>query len=150
MTANAARREHSEDLVTTFSLKETMFGLDAMRIQEIVQVGEVTQAHHAPEYIVGLMNLRGKIVTIIDLARRLALYRQEILPESRVLIMEWLGEYVGLLVENNCDVLHIDPENLAPRPENVQEEQARHIEGMYKHKGSLITLLNVDTILAEE
>jgi len=67
-----------------------------------------------------------------------------------VLIMEWMGEYVGLLVENNCDVLHIDPENMAPRPENVQEEQARHIEGMYKDKGSLITLLNVDSILAEE
>jgi purine-binding chemotaxis protein CheW len=150
MTAQAARSIHSEDLVTTFSLRDTMFGLDAMRIQEIVQVAEVTQAHHAPEYIVGLMNLRGKIVTIIDLAGRLGLYRQEILPESRVLIMEWMGEYVGLLVENHCDVLHIDPENISPRPENVPEEQARHIEGMYKDKSGLITLLNVDTVLAEE
>jgi purine-binding chemotaxis protein CheW len=150
MTAYAARKDHSEDLVTTFSLGDTMFGLDAMRIQEIVQVGEVTQAHHAPEYIVGLMNLRGKIVTIIDLAGRLGLHRQENLSESRVLIMEWMGEHVGLLVENNCDVLHIDPENLAPRPENIREEQAPYIEGMYKHRAGLIALLNVDSVLAEE
>jgi purine-binding chemotaxis protein CheW len=150
MTAYAARRDQTEDLVTTFSLGDTMFGLDAMRIQEIVQVGEVTQAHHAPDHIVGLMNLRGKIVIIIDLARRLGLHHQEILPESRVLIMEWGGEYVGLLVENHCDVLRIDPESMAPRPENVGEEQSRHIEGMYKDRGGLITLLNADTVLAEE
>jgi purine-binding chemotaxis protein CheW len=150
MTTHAAAKDAPVALVTTFSLSGTMFGMDAMRIQEIVGVGEVTQVHHAPEFIVGLMNLRGKIVTIIDLAKRLDLPCHGIEHDNRVLIVEWIGEYLGLLVENVFDVIHLDPERISPPPENIQESQGRYIERMYQDGKKLITLLDVDAILAEE
>ncbi|MGD0820454.1 MAG: chemotaxis protein CheW [Desulfomonilia bacterium] len=150
MTAHAVQKDAQGVLITTFSLSGTMFGMDAMRIQEIVGVGEITQVHHAPEFIVGLMNLRGKIVTIIDLAKRLDLASQEIKQDNRVLIVEWMGEYLGLLVENVFDVIHPDPDGVSPPPENIQEAQGKYIERMYQDGKRLITILDVDTVLTEE
>ena len=150
MTSGSVQKDTYGGLVTTFSLADTMFGMDAMRIQEIVGVGEITQVHHAPDFIVGLMNLRGKIVTIIDLAGRLDLAGRKIEKDGRVLITEWMGEYLGLLVENVFDVIHLDPEKVTPPPENIHEAQGKYIEKMYQDGRQLITLLNVDAVLAEE
>ena len=69
--------------------------IDATLIQEVVMVGELTPVRHAPDYVAGIRNLRGRIITVIDLCVRLGLGSVEIGPESRILIADWKGEPVG-------------------------------------------------------
>src|SRR5215831_15099468 len=86
-------------LVSVFQLGNAMFGIPAAQIQEVVQMGSITPVHHAPSCIVGIRNLRGRIVTVIDLGTRLDLGEAERGPESRILIVDSEGELVGLLVD---------------------------------------------------
>ena len=68
-------------------------------------VGELTPVRHAPDYVAGIRNLRGRIITVIDLCVRLGLGAVEIGPESRILIADWKGEPVGLLVDRVADAI---------------------------------------------
>src|SRR3954447_8460328 len=88
MATNFSNPEAEEDLLTaTFHLGdgEGVFGIDATLIQEVVMVGELTPVRHAPEYVAGIRNLRGRIITVIDLCVRLDLGNVEVGPESRIL-----------------------------------------------------------------
>ena len=108
MAKSVSNPEIAEDLlVATFQLgsDDGVFGIDATLIQEVVMVGELTPVRHAQAYVAGIRNLRGRIITVIDLCVRLGLGAVEIGPESRILIADWKGEPVGLLVDRVQDAV---------------------------------------------
>src|ERR1700733_4906826 len=115
----------SEDalLVSVFRLGDAMFSIPAAQIQEVVQMGSVTPVHHAPACIVGIRNLRGRIVTVIDLGMRLELAEAQRGPDSRILIVDCEGELVGLLVDRVDDTIFLQPETMSPPPPNLGELQ---------------------------
>src|SRR5208337_4889093 len=101
MVTGISNPETAEDLlISTFQLGDDdgVFGIDATLIEEVVMVGELTPVRHAPAYVAGIRNLRGRIITVIDLCVRLGLGAVKIGPECRILIADWRGEPVGLLV----------------------------------------------------
>jgi purine-binding chemotaxis protein CheW len=124
-----------------------LFGVDAEPVQEIVRVGHITPVHHAPEYVVGIMNLRGRIVTVIDLGLKLELERTNITPESRILIVEWKGEHVGLLIEQEGGVVAVNPSEMRTPPENVRGAHSTMLEGVVLADGHWMALLNLPTVL---
>jgi purine-binding chemotaxis protein CheW len=139
------------NLVSTFLIHDTMYGLDTARVQEVVRVGNVTPVHHAPDHIIGIINLRGKIVTVLDLGKKLLFEAVTITDESRIIILDAKGEYVGLLVDSVHDVLPIDYSQVVSSPGNISASQTRYFAGVYHHEGQgLVTLLDSEAVLSNE
>lgn len=147
MLENNKQNAGTELLVATFLLGAGTFGLDTALIQEVVVMGEVTPVHHAPSYVAGIRNLRGRIVTVIDLRIRLGLSPIETSPDSRILIAEWKGEPVGLLVDGVEDTIEVGAGDLLPPPSNVHGVQMRRLLGVFRSGERLAALLNPVAVL---
>jgi len=138
-------------LVATFRIGNASFGINTNLVQEVVQVKKNTPVHHAPVYIRGVMNLRGKVVTIVDLGEKLSFGEIEPHKDNRILIVEWKQEYVGLLVERINEVIQIESDKVRDAPGNVHGVQASLIAGVFQNAdGNLIGLLDTDKILSVE
>lgn len=137
-------------LVMSFNLGEAVFGIDARQIQEVARVGGITAVRHAPPDVVGIRNLRGHIVTVMDLRTRLGLGSVAISPESRVLIVEAQGEPIGLLVDRVADTINVDAAAIQPAPSNVNGVQGRNLRGVCRGGGRLVALLELATVLQTE
>lgn len=151
MAGNGTHGEDQNQLVSTFCLGDALYGIDTMKVQEVVRVGDITRVHHAKDYILGIINLRGKIVTIIDLNTKLGMEAAAITPESRILIVGWEGEFVGLLVDRVADVVSAEKDLIAPPPSNVKGIHGRYFEGVYQTEDDeLIAILNVGMVFTDE
>ncbi|NLD94061.1 MAG: purine-binding chemotaxis protein CheW [Fibrobacter sp.] len=135
-------------LVATFTIDNASFGIDANLVQEVVQVRKNSPVHHAPRYIRGVMNLRGRVITIVDLGEKLSLGEIPHCDENRILIVEWKQEYVGLLVDKITEVVPIEKSLVREPPGNVHGVQASLIAGVFQNaSGLLIGLLDTNKIL---
>jgi purine-binding chemotaxis protein CheW len=134
-------------LAATFLLGQAVFGVDTAQIQEVVRLGDLTPVHHAPAYVVGIRNLRGRIVTVIDLRTRLELGRVTTGPESRILIVEAQGEPIGLLVDQVADTIDVNTAEIQPAPPNVNGVQSRHLRGVCRNGARLVALLDLTAVL---
>ena len=135
--------------LATFYVRHALCALDAAGIQEVIRLGPVTPVRHAPGEIVGIVNLRGKIVTILDLGLRLGFPPASPGREARVFIMEDRNEFVGLLVDRVDEVVEADPEQWAPLPSNLSFLQARFFQGVCRIGDRVIALLKPAEVLAE-
>ena len=136
-------------LVATFGIGDALYGINATEVQEVVRVGDLTRVYHAADYILGIINLRGKIVTIIDLSRKLGMEPITIGKDSRIIILGWTGEFIGLLVDSVSDVVPVDWERLSPPPSNVKGVGESAFRGVYNADGRLITILDTGIVIAE-
>ena len=127
----------------TFYLEDRFFGVEVERVQEVFRYQEMTQVPLAPSAVRGLINLRGQIITAIDLRRRLGM---KDLPEDQKpmnVVIRTDDDVVSLLVDRIEDVLEVGDEALEPPPETLDEVARKLILGVYKLKDSL--LLTLDT-----
>lgn len=136
--------------LATFYVGRALCGMDILKVQEINKLMEMTKVPQAPEYMVGILNLRGQIVTIIDLGQKLGLGNIEISNESRNIIVNAPGEHVGLLVSRISDVVMADPDKIEPAPANMNGIQGAFFTGVYKTESKLIGILNIKEVLRLE
>lgn len=148
-SSNAGAREETRALVSTFYLGEALFGIDALTVQEIIPLSRLTAVHHAPAWISGILNLRGQIVTVVDLAAKLQLESAAADAAQHILITAWQGEPVGLLVDRVADVEEADLKNLAPPPANIHATLQPFIRGVCQAGARQVSILNVNVVLAE-
>ena len=137
-------------LIATFQLRSALFGIDAQQVQEIVRVGEITPVHHAPPYVAGIRNLRGRIVTVLDLRARLELGSVASGADNRILIVDWQGEPIGLLVDSIAQTILLNPAEILPPPPNVHGCQRRNLQGICHSGDRLLALLDAGTVLQPE
>jgi purine-binding chemotaxis protein CheW len=137
-------------LITTFFVRDVLCGLDAAEIQEVIRLGPVTPVCHASSEVVGIVNLRGRIVTILDPGLRLGLPKAVPGMESRVFIIEDRSEFIGLLVDRVDEVVEVDAKAWQPPPANVSCGQGSFFKGVCRAHGSVITILDAPRILAED
>ncbi len=144
------QHEEHDDLllVVTFYVGERLLGIPTEKIQEIIKVGVITDVPNAPGHIIGILNLRGRIVTVIDLGTRLSLESSRQGDEGRIIILDDGGESVGLMVDRIADVIRIDPQELTPPPANMKANQSDFFDTVYRFQGGLVGLLAVDAVLA--
>jgi purine-binding chemotaxis protein CheW len=138
-----------ETLFAAFSVREGRYALGAAGIQEVIRLGPLTRVRHAPAEVAGIMNLRGKIVTVVDLGLRLGLPKALYGNDSRILIVESRGEFIGLLVDQVDDVMEVEPGEWEPLPANLSAGQARFFQGVCRDKGRVISILDADRILTQ-
>ncbi len=134
-------------LMASFSLGEAVFGIDAQQIQEVAKVGEITPVRHAPACVIGIRNLRGRVITVMDLRIRLELGSVQAGPETRVLIVESQGEPIGLLVDRVDDMISVNPTDVLPAPPNVNGVKSRHLRGVFRGGKRLVAVLDLAAVL---
>jgi purine-binding chemotaxis protein CheW len=153
---------------STFRLGDRLFGLDLMMIREINRILDITPVPHAKAHLRGLINLRGQIVTILDLGVRLGLPRQDIFDSSHNIILKTSAELasvrqdgkgvqyvtstdlVGFLVDAIGDVVEADEATIEPPSANVSEAEGGFLSGVIKTEAGLLVLLDIHEVLFSE
>lgn len=136
--------------MVSFRIGREVFGVPIAMVQEIVRVPEVTPVPDMPPFIKGVINLRGKIVPVIDLGRRLKLEAMPSSKSSRILILEVEKRVIGLLVDAVTEIIRIPPESVEPPPEIVSSIAAEYLIGVGKLPNKLVILLDLRNILKPE
>jgi purine-binding chemotaxis protein CheW len=136
-------------LLAAFFVRESLCALDAAGIQEVIRLGPLTPVWHARPEVAGIVNLRGKTVTILDLGLRLGFTKAVPTGDSRIFLIEDRDEFIGLLVDRVDEVLEVERDQMEAAPANVPGGQARFFQGVYRTGGRVITLLDPTPILAE-
>ena len=136
--------------LVTFFIGDAIYGMDILKVQEINKLMEITFIPQAPEYVKGIVNLRGNIVTIIDLGKKLGLSATKVTDECRNIIINSDNEYVGLLVEKVEDVIRTNVNNIESPPANIVGVHGKFFNGVFKTNNSLIGVLNVEEVLKLE
>jgi len=122
-------------------------GIDILKIQEINKQIDVTNVPQAPDYVIGVMNLRGKIITIIDLGKKLGLSPAALSKDNRNIIVDSKDEQIGLLVDRINDVLIADSSKIETAPANLGGVQGVYFSGVLKTDTALIGILNIEEVL---
>lgn len=133
----------------TFFLEGLFFGIEVEKVQEVIRYQEMTRVPLAPSVVGGLINLRGQIVTAVDMRRRLGLSER---PEDQLpmnVVVRTEDGAVSLLVDEIGDVLETEEESFERPPETLQGEARELIRGVYKLKGQLLLILDTDKALDE-
>lgn len=130
-----------------FRVDEILCGVSITQVQEITQNVEITPVHHAPECVKGVVNLRGQIVTVIDLRKTFGLEAAELHPEMRIVVVKFAEESIGLLVERVEDVMQADQYDLEAPPGNICGVSGAFFRGVYKMEKSLVAVVNLEEIL---
>ena len=136
--------------LATFYVGNGLCGMDILKVQEINKLMQMTKVPQAPDYVLGMLNLRGQIITIIDLGKKLGLGDTNITYDPRNIIVNSSGGHVGLLVEKIGDVVAADMAKLERAPANMDGIQGEYFKGVYKTKTDLIGILDVDRVLRME
>ena len=136
--------------LATFYIGDALCGMDILKVQEINKLMQMTKVPQAPEYVLGILNLRGQIVTILDLGKKLGLGETDISKDPRNIIVNSAGGHVGLLVRRISDVVTADMERRERAPANMSGIQGEFFTGVYKTNDNLIGILDVDKVLSIE
>jgi len=136
-------------LLATFFVGDALCALDAAGVQEVIRVESVTEVRHAPPEVVGVMNLRGKIVTLLDPGVILGLGKSVLTKESRVFIIEDRNEFLGILVDRAGEVMEVEPGREESLPINIPVAQSRFFQQVCRAGGHVIAVLNPREILNE-
>jgi purine-binding chemotaxis protein CheW len=137
--------------LATFFLSGEEYGVDVRLVQEIIRVTEITQVPRAPGFIKGVINLRGRIIPVVDLKRKLSLGEvEERARQSRIVVVKVRERLVGLLVDGASQVLKVPVSIIEPAPEEVVEIDANFIRGVAKMDRRLIILMDLPKVLALE
>lgn len=148
----AVKTEKSNKLVelVTFMLGGSLYGIDILRVQEINKLRDWTPVPHSEDFVLGILSLRGSIVTILDLARKLGLPQTSQTENTRNIVVNSEGqECVGFLVDGIGSVTTANWDQVCDPPPNVNGVQGRFLEGILKTETDLIAILNVDEVFSE-
>ncbi|MBL9164831.1 MAG: chemotaxis protein CheW [Planctomycetaceae bacterium] len=143
-TATAVERQFA-----TFYVGHMLLGVDIRIVQEINRQNEITQVPHAPDYVRGVINLRGDVATVVDLRTILGLPKSDSDRQSRNLIVHHQGEAIGLLVDRISDILTLRGDEITPPPTNVDGVDGRLMSGVCTLESEIVVLLDIDAVLAD-
>jgi len=136
-----------ETQVVGFQVGRETYGIPIASLHEIVRVPEITAVPDAPEYMEGVINLRGKIVSVLDLHKRFGKAAHPLQRRSRILVVEHKGRLAGMIVDEASEVLKIAESDIEPAPAMMQEGGLDCVTGLGKYQGRLIILLDVGKVL---
>jgi purine-binding chemotaxis protein CheW len=134
----------------TFTLGNEEYGVDILKVQEIKGYSVITRVPRSPEFVKGVLNLRGTIVPVIDLRSRFGLERREYDQFTVIIVVVVLGRAMGLIVDAVSDVLNLPQSEIAETPEFSNRVDTKFIAGMGRAGEKLIILLDVEKLLSTD
>ncbi|MDZ7374177.1 MAG: chemotaxis protein CheW [candidate division KSB1 bacterium] len=132
--------------LTVFTVGDEEYGVDILRVRAIERLSEITKVPHAPPYVDGVINLRGKIIPVVDLRKRMGLEPRPLDKSAKIVVVECGDETVGLRVDGVREVLRVPSSQTEPPPD-LATQDVDYIERLAKLDGRLILVLNVERIL---
>jgi purine-binding chemotaxis protein CheW len=140
---------HERQLVV-FQLGVELYGVDIACVHEIVRMQAVTRVPRAPAFVEGVINLRGRVIPVVDLRHRFNLAAADHTRASRIVVVEIGDEVVGLVVDGVSEVLRIDPALIEPPSPVVAGIDSDYLQGIARLPERLVILLDLDRVLARE
>ena len=134
--------------IVGFQVGRETYGVPITSLHEIVRVPEITVVPDAPVYLEGVINLRGKIVSVMDLRKRFGEKQVALNKQNRILVVEHSGKLAGLIVDSASEVLKIPAADVEAAPSVFQEGGLNCVSGLGKVKGRLVVLLDMNKLLA--
>jgi purine-binding chemotaxis protein CheW len=139
-----------QDQIISFTVGAEEYGLEILKVKEVIRIKEVTKLPKAPEFVSGVINLRGDVIPIIDLRKKFGLPSREYSEMTRVIVVEVEDKLMGMVVDGVSHVIRIGQEQVVPPPTLVGGVSADYIRGVGKLEDRLIVLLNIGKILTAE
>ena len=135
------------DQMISFSVGTEQYGVDIRKVREVILPGEITPLPRAPDFVKGMINLRGDVIPVIDLRDKLGRAGGGRPGEDRIIVVEISEKLIGMIVDAVSHVLRVAPGQLEPTPPWLGGLTGEYITGVVRQTGGLIVVLNVDTIL---
>ncbi len=134
----------------TFRLESEKYGIKVMQVQEVLRMTEIAPVPGAPHYVLGIINLRGNVVTVIDTRRRFGLQDVENDDETRIVIVEANNNVVGILVDSVAEVVDLKVSEIETAPNVGNDESSKYIQGVSSRDDELLILVDVNKLLSDE
>jgi len=134
----------------TFQLEKETYGINVMQVQEILRYTEIAAVPGAPDYVVGIINLRGNVVTVIDTRSRFGLMSSDITDNSRIVIIEAEKQVIGILVDSVAEVVYLKKSEIEAAPHVGTEESSQFIQGVTNRDGGLLILVDLNKLLSDD
>lgn len=134
----------------TFRLGDEKYGINVMQVQEVLRVAEIAPVPGAPSYVLGIINLRGNVVTVIDTRNRFGLMSREADDSSRIVIIETASHIIGILVDSVAEVVELRSSDIETAPNVGNEETSKYIQGVTSRDNELLILVDLNRFLSEE
>lgn len=148
--------DRSQELVSgpelhlvTFRLESEEYGVDIGSVQEIIRVGNITSVPNSPEYVQGVINLRGRILPVLNLRSKLCLPDAEFTKDSRIVVVESMGRVLGLLVDAVSQVTRIPLASVEEPPGDMEETRA-YVRNIGKIDSRLIMIMDLEKVLMKD
>lgn len=146
-----ARLDREENILqlVTFHVEEEEFGVNILDVREINRMMEITRVPHAPDFVEGVINLRGQVIPVVDLRKRFGLPSVERTKEARIVVVELGDKVVGFLVDSVSEVLRVTHARVEPPPPIVGGIESEYIQGVVKLEDRLLILLDLQRLLTQ-
>ncbi len=135
--------------VVSFRLANEEYGIEITQVKEIILVGEITRVPQTVPYVKGLINLRGTVISIVDLRARFGMVEAPYGDDTRIMVMNLAGKTTGIVVDSVSEVLRISTDQVAPTPPTVTGLGREYLTGLAKLGNRLLILLDVERLLTE-
>ena len=153
MMENDVKHEKKVDDVlrwVTFQLEKEVYGVNVMQVQEVLRYTEIAPVPGAPDYVLGIINLRGNVVTIIDTRMRFGLSPAEITDNTRIIIIEVDKQVVGILVDKVSEVVDLYQHEIDPAPNVGIDANSKFIKGVCYRNDCLMILIDLEKLLTDD
>ncbi len=137
----------NEIQIASFNIGDVLLGIDIALVKEICRPMGMTHIPHVAQCVRGVINLRGEVVTLLDLRQILCLSSKSDPDAQLNLIVQYHGEHVGLCVDHVSDILTLDPTKIEPAPTNIDGIDGRFFRGVYPLKEEIVLVLNLEQVL---
>ena len=134
----------------TFHLDKEVYGINVMQVQEVLRYSEIAPVPGSPDYVLGIINLRGNVVTVIDTRMRFGIEPMEVTDSSRIVIIEAGGQVVGILVDSVAEVVDLSVDDIDPAPNIGTEESAQFIKGVANLGQELLIIIDLNKLLTAD
>lgn len=134
----------------TFGVGQELYGIPVLQVQEVLKVPEIAEVPGAPGHVLGIINLRGNVVTVLDLRRRLRLAERPHDDATRIVVVETGENVAGILVDRVEEVMELGADQLAPLPGVGDRDNANVLSGVAHCGAEMLILIDVDKLLSPE
>ena len=134
----------------TFRLENETYGINVMQVQEVLRYTEIAPVPGAPSYVLGIINLRGNVVTVIDTRKRFSLNCSDTTDQTRIVIIESDSQVIGILVDAVAEVVYLRQSEIEATPNVGNEENAKFIQGVCHKNDELLILVDLEKFMTDE
>jgi purine-binding chemotaxis protein CheW len=134
----------------TFQLEEETYGINVMQVREVLRYNEIAPVPGAPDYVLGIINLRGNVVTVIDTRSRFGLMPGEVTDNTRIIVIESERQVIGILVDSVAEVVYLRTSEIDTTPSVGTDESAKFIQGVSNRDGKLLILVDLNKLLTDD